>query len=114
MIFENSSLEKIQFTEGSVKYEIKGVIVDPFASSFTVYVPISKLIQESITNGPNLVIFEDLDEIEREQVQEISTNYGYQLEDVRNSAEIYHNSLKETVFATVTIGASLFIIFSIQ
>ena len=114
MIFENSSLEKIQFTEGSVKYEIKGVIVDPFASSFTVYVPISKLIQKSITNGPNLVIFNDLDEIESEQVQRMSTNYGYQLEDVRNSAEIYHNSLKETVFATVTIGASLFIIFSIQ
>lgn len=114
MIFENSSLEKIQLTEGSVKYEIRGVIVDPFASSFTVYVPISRLIQESITNGSNLVIFNDLDEIEREQIQEMSTNYGYQLEDVRNSAEIYHNSLKETVFATVTIGASLFIIFSIQ
>ena len=113
-IFENSSVEKIKFQEGSQQYSINGVIIDSFASGFTIYFPINKLKQESFVTGPNLILFEELNSTTYNEILTISNSYGYEIQEIQE--KIQENQEAYGTFSQMfdTLGFGLFAIFSFQ
>ena len=113
-IFDNSSLEKIRLKEESTKFKISGVIKDDFASGFTIYIPLNKLIQEGIASSPNLVMFGDINSTMYDEVNSISSSYGYEIGNVSKIIEDKKNKYKEFSNMYISLGGGLFIIFSFQ
>jgi hypothetical protein len=114
VLFENSSVEKIKFENSSREYSINGVIIDSFASGFTVYFPINKLKQESFVTGPNLILFDGLNSTAYNEILTLSGNYGYEIQEI--SEIIEENQEKYRVFSQMfsVLGIGLFAIFSFQ
>ncbi len=113
-LFENSSVEKIEIEESSEQYSINGVVIDSFAAGFTIYFPINKLKQDTIINGPNLILFNELDLVSYNEILEISNNYGYEIKDIQDTIE--ENRAVYRTFSRMfdTLGFGLFTIFSFQ
>ncbi|NPD89172.1 MAG: hypothetical protein HGN29_10635 [Asgard group archaeon] len=130
-LFENSTVEKIKFRdlsnpcpisvvdditllESTKQYSIKGVIIDSFASGFTIYFPINKLKQESITNGPNLILFDELNSTNFNQILTISNSYGYEIQEIQETLQENQKSYRTFSQMFNTLGIGLFAIFSFQ
>ncbi len=131
VLFENSTVEKIKFREvsdlcpisvaddimfqeNSKQYSINGVIMDSFASGFTIYFPISKLKQESITNGPNLIMFDELNSTTYNAILTISNSYGYEIQDIQETLQENQKTYRTFSQMFDTLGIGLFAIFSFQ
>ena len=113
-IFEDSSLQEIKITEDSIRYDISGVIQDTFASGFSIYMPIDKLIMETSASGPNMITLGELNSSSLALVSSIVENYGYSIESID---DLIKNSKKEYIrfsFVYGIIGGLLFLIFSFQ
>ena len=113
-LFENSSVEKIEIEDSSEQYSINGVILDSFASGFTIYFPINKLRQDTTINGPNLILFDELDPSSYDEILEISSNYGYQILDIQDTLEENRKTYRTFSRMFDTLGFGLFTIFSFQ
>jgi hypothetical protein len=114
ILFENSSVEKIKFLESSIQYSINGVIIDSFASGFTIYFPINKLKQESFVNGPNLILFEEINSTTYNEILSISNSYGYEIQDIQETLEENRETYRIFSLMFDTLGIGLFAIFSFQ
>jgi hypothetical protein len=114
IMFENSSVEKIRIQEESVKYSIKGVVLDSFAAGFTVYIPLNKLRDEGITTGPNLIMFDEINETTYNNVKSISESYGYQMQDISEIRDLYKEKYSNFSNMYNVLGIGLFGIFSFQ
>jgi hypothetical protein len=113
-IFDNSSVEKIRLKEESTKFSISGVIKDEFAAGFTVYAPLSKLIQEGITSNPNLIMFEDINSTTYDEVSNVSGSYGYEVGNISQIINDKKMEYAEFSYMYSSLGGGLFIIFSFQ
>ncbi|TET78106.1 MAG: hypothetical protein E3J43_05020 [Candidatus Heimdallarchaeota archaeon] len=114
LIFENSTMQKIELTENSSRYGISGVALDVFAAGFTVYVPISKLDSESISNGPNLILLEDLNSTTYSTIASLVETNGYVMSEI---SEIREENIKEYdnfSYMFDILGIILFSIFTFQ
>lgn len=114
LIFENSTMQKIELTENSSRYGISSVALDVFASGFTVYVPLSKLNSESISNGPNLILLEDLNSTTYSIIASLVETNGYLMREI---SEIREENIKEYdnfSYMFDTLGLILFSIFTFQ
>ena len=113
-IFENSTIQSIKLTENSSRYDISAVVLDVFAAGFTVYVPLSKLDGETISNGPNLIMLEDLNETAYSTVESLAETNGYV---VRKLEDILKENIREYdrfSYMFDTLGIILFSIFTFQ
>ncbi len=113
-IFENSTVQSIKLTENSSKYDISAVVLDVYAAGFTVYVPLSKLDSETISNGPNLIMLEDLNETEYSSVESLVNSNGYV---IRKIEDLLKENIKEYdnfTYMFDTLGVILFSIFTFQ
>ena len=113
-MFDNSSVEKVKFLESSIQYSINGVIIDSFASGFTIYFPINKLKQESFVNGPNLILFEDLNPTTYNEILTIANSYGYEIEDIQETLQENQETFRTFSQMFNILGIGLFAIFSFQ
>jgi hypothetical protein len=114
ILFENSSVEKIKFPESSRQYSVNGVVIDSFASGFTIYFPMNKLKQESFVNGPNLILLEELDTTTLNDVLTIANSYGYEMQEIQEILQENQEIYKTFSNMFNTLGIGLFAIFSFQ
>jgi hypothetical protein len=113
-IFENSTVQSIKLTENTSRFDISAVVLDVFAAGFTVYAPLSKLNGEAIADGPNLAIFEDLNETKYLELVSLAETNDYV---VKSIDEILKENIKEyNLFSYMfdTLGIILFSIFTFQ
>ncbi len=114
ILFENSSVEKFKFLGSSIQYSINGVVIDSFASGFTIYFPINKLKQESFVNGPNLLLFDELNSTTYNTILTISNSYGYKIQDIQETLQENQKTYRTFSQMFDTLGIGLFTIFSFQ
>ena len=90
------------------------MVLDVFAAGFTVYVPLSKLDGETISNGPNLIMLEKLNETAYSTVESLAETNGYV---VRKLEDILKENIREYdrfSYMFDTLGIILFSIFTFQ
>jgi len=113
-IFDDSSLQELKLTKNSAKYDISGVIIDPFAAGFTVYVPLGRLNAENISNGTNLITLGELNSTTFSSVSSLVESFGYIIGNVEEIIEEKTSEYKIFSYMYDTLGLSLFLIFSFQ
>ena len=114
VLFENSSVQKIRFTNETNKFAVSGAIIDSFAAGFTIYVPMNQLIQEGITTGPNAIVIGDINQEIYNDLKEISENYSYDLDNTSEVIEKTKRNYKNFSNTFTSLGGELFLIFSFQ
>ncbi len=113
-IFEDSSFQELKITQSSERYDISGVIQDPFAAGFSVYMKINRLLSEMSATGPNMITLGELNSTTLSIVTSIVESQGYSIE---NMNELTKESKKDYItFSAIygILGGMLFLIFSLQ
>ena len=113
-IFENSTMQEIKLTETSSTSDISGVALDVFAAGFTIYASMSKLNAETISNGPNIILVDDLNETTYATVESLVEINGYVIRKISDIIEVNISKYDSFTYMFDTLGIILFCIFTFQ
>lgn len=112
--FVDSTAQEIKFHDDSEDYKISGTIIDSFAAGYTVYCPIGKLMAEGITNGTNMIMFQDLNNEQYNEVVSILDEYQYKISSIEDMTEETQDDYNNYTIMLKTLSSILFSIFAFQ
>ncbi|MHA1407356.1 MAG: hypothetical protein ACTSSG_08255 [Candidatus Heimdallarchaeaceae archaeon] len=114
VLFEKSLVQKIRLRENTSSLQISGIVVDPFASGFTVYIEKDVLEKESILTGTNIITIGEIEKEKEEDLKRIVEKYGYKIERVNEVLEEDPNNYRTFSYSYNLLSFILAIYVTIQ